>query len=493
MSALRATLVVAALLCVAGCATHALRSPELPLRSHLSGYGSLGHCSRLLEALDHQVAALGVKDAEAVRVPGYPYLAVDRFAASWAAGQPVSEPQAVAAWLAYARDLASEARAIELKNAGGALDLPALRAASGLPLHDRRALPSKVAECAETLERADFQGTASLEGLRDRAVVPDNYRELHRLLGLYPLTSVPFAYGVRNLHDETRRIFDIPLDRLPLSGKLHRYVPGDSQGFGALRGLDSRADAEALLEAFAPVWEVETKGPEDAIGRIVWVDGRVSTAPRDATVYQYLSRAWWIGQPVLQLNYVAWFSARPKTGAFDLLGGHLDGLTWRVTLDASGRPLVADVIHNCGCYHMVFPVAGLALRNPPAKWEEPVLVPAALPAVDPARERIVLRIEAGTHYLQRIYRVETPTGGTPYARVPYDELRSIARKDGTRRSMFGPDGIVAGTERGERWLFWPMGVPNAGAMRSRGHHAIAFVGTRHFDDPYLIERYFVRH
>ena len=59
--------------------------------------------------------------------------------------------------------------------------------------------------------------------------------------------------------------------------------------------------------------------------------------------------------------------------------------------------------------------------------------------------------------------------------------------------MFGPDGIVAGTERGERWLFWPMGVPNAGAMRSRGHHAIAFVGTRHFDDPYLIERYFVRH
>ena len=27
-------------------------------------------------------------------------------------------------------------------------------------------------------------------------------------------------------------------------------------------------------------------------------------------------------------------------------------------------------------------------------------------------------------------------------------------------------------------------------MRQWGHHATAFVGRRHFDEPYLIERYF---
>ena len=53
----------------------------------------------------------------------------------------------------------------------------------------------------------------------------------------------------------------------------------------------------------------------------------------------------------------------------------------------------------------------------------------------------------------------------------------------------GEVGLVAGTERGERWLFWPMGVPEPGAMRQWGTHAIAFVGRRHFDDPNLFAPY----
>ena len=58
--------------------------------------------------------------------------------------------------------------------------------------------------------------------------------------------------------------------------------------------------------------------------------------------------------------------------------------------------------------------------------------------------------------------------------------------------MFGADGIVKGTERAERWLLWPTGVRETGAMRQWGNHAIAFVGRRHFDDPDLIERNFLR-
>ena len=56
--------------------------------------------------------------------------------------------------------------------------------------------------------------------------------------------------------------------------------------------------------------------------------------------------------------------------------------------------------------------------------------------------------------------------------------------------MFGDDGLVAGTQRGERWILWPMGVPEPGAMRQWGYHATAFVGRRHFDDADLLERYF---
>ena len=35
-----------------------------------------------------------------------------------------------------------------------------------------------------------------------------------------------------------------------------------------------------------------------------------------------------------------------------------------------------------------------------------------------------------------------------------------------------------------------MGVLGPGAMRQWGRHATAFVGRRHFDDPWLLERYF---
>jgi hypothetical protein len=35
-----------------------------------------------------------------------------------------------------------------------------------------------------------------------------------------------------------------------------------------------------------------------------------------------------------------------------------------------------------------------------------------------------------------------------------------------------------------------MGIASAGQMRQWGHHATAFVGRRHFDDPDLFERYF---
>jgi hypothetical protein len=78
-----------------------------------------------------------------------------------------------------------------------------------------------------------------------------------------------------------------------------------------------------------------------------------------------------------------------------------------------------------------------------------------------------------------------------YRFADYDELRSLPRGASGRRSLFGPDAIVPGSERGERFFFWPTGVPCPGAMRQWGHHATAFVGRRHFDDADLMERYFL--
>ena len=117
-----------------------------------------------------------------------------------------------------------------------------------------------------------------------------------------------------------------------------------------------------------------------------------------------------------------------------------------------------------------------------------MLVPAAAP-LPKTHQRVALRLAARTHYLQSVYVMESqPRAEASYVLGDYRELLSLPRPDGSVRSMYGSDGLVAGSERRERYLLWPFGVPSPGAMRQPGTHAIAFVGRRHFDEPYLLER-----
>jgi hypothetical protein len=50
--------------------------------------------------------------------------------------------------------------------------------------------------------------------------------------------------------------------------------------------------------------------------------------------------------------------------------------------------------------------------------------------------------------------------------------------------------MATADERGERYLFWPMGIKSAGAMRQAGSQPTAFVGRRHFDDADLVDKRF---
>ena len=67
-------------------------------------------------------------------------------------------------------------------------------------------------------------------------------------------------------------------------------------------------------------------------------------------------------------------------------------------------------------------------------------------------------------------------------------LIACIKADGELGRRIRDMGLVPGTERGERWFLWVSGVPEPGAMRQHHRHATAFVGRRHFDDPYLLER-----
>jgi hypothetical protein len=208
-----------------------------------------------------------------------------------------------------------------------------------------------------------------------------------------------------------------------------------------------------------------------------------------ALVYVHPAYARYGERILLQVVYTLWFPERPPESASDLLAGRLDGLVWRVTLSPDAEPLLYDSIHPCGCYHQFFPTPRARPHPAPEALEEWMFAPQFLGAVG-EDERPVVRIASGTHYIERVSLARGADSVVRYSLQSYEELRSVQDFEGGHRSVFTPDGLIAGTERAERFLFWPMGIRSAGAMRQWGRQPTAFVGRRHFDDADLIERRF---
>lgn len=472
-----------AALVLAGCASLPFGGPSVVAHAVAPQDAA---CVRTLDALDAAVERAGVRDAENERIAGFPTLRVDRLGAALLPSAALNEA-AFDAWLQRARALDHEGRRIERDN------LPATAAAT----------PSaeQVGTCSQRLTSALRADVASRGTLLARAHVPDRYSSLGRAAGLYALTRVPFFAGVERWQAEQEAAMRdaaarprpatrlVPAVQDAGSSRPASHVPPARDALGLIP-LDEAA-AERLLAAHAPVFEVEARGPFDAVGMPAWqADGSLRVDGTRPVVYQRITHTLVQSRALLQLVYTLWFPERPKRGTFDLLGGTLDGVIVRLTLGLDGRVLMLDTIHACGCYHLFFPARGLAPRPGAPTDEEWAFVPASLPDVAPG-QRLVVRIESATHYVLGLQATAAPDAGAlRYARRPESDLQRLPRPGGGTRSLYGPDGLVAGSERSERFLYWPMGIASAGAMRQWGHHATAFVGRRHFDDADLLDRRF---
>lgn len=460
-------------------------------------------CEEFFSSVDQAVMNAGVADAQAARIPGSPYLRADRFLSSFRS-EAVSNA-VFTAWVERLQTLAETGYRVELNNLGEAERVRLLRfIPAGINSND---LNAAVRECGDMLRSSDMNDPHWRELLRSAAQAPSEYRAWQRVAGLYPLTAMAFAWGIDRWHEDARQVFARDVTALPVDGQLVRYAPAvpspplsahevaailERARRNPLRIPEpSAADLQRLFENFAPIFEVDTLSEGDRLGAPMWANGENpfvdTTRP---TLYTLSSYARYADETLLQLNYVVWFPARPRSGAFDLLSGYMDGITWRVTLTPDGYPWMYDIIHNCGCYHLFIPTRRAVPRDQPETLEETAFVPQRAPELQPGAH-LTLRIAHTTHYLQRVLESPTATGHTlGYQWADYDDLRSLPTLYGGRRSLFLSDGIVPGSERGERYFFWPMGIPHPGAMRQWGHHATAFVGRRHFDDPDILERYF---
>ena len=470
-----------------------------PLVDYIQGAPHAKACMGDYTALDDYVLKHAIADVQARRIPGFPFLRMNRFLASFT--EETMSRGETEFWLQQLAQLDLEGRRVEL----AAIPLPELQKI--LPQSaDRETVRNTLQDCGEILVAQLLSDNGALEKLRSRLNAPDDYQDILRVVGLYPVSSLPVRWGVQKLHEQTRMRLETPFsagaDQEIISYAASENSRPDttdishiinSAGDNALGiPLFSHAQLAALFRYFAPVFEIETADEADLPGRPVWQDDQtIAIDTKQPTVFTHLSHARFYDRILLQLNYTIWFPERPLDGRFDLLGGHLDGVTWRITLDTSGQPLFYDVIHNCGCYHIVFARENMRQVKQDDFWQEPLLV-LPLPVASDENRKLVLSFASGNHYLSQVRYTLPGHADKQYSLADYDRLRQLPFGNATSRSMFDARGLVPGSERSERWVLWPMGVLEPGAMRQWGHHAIAFIGKRYFDDPFLWEKNFKR-
>ncbi|UCF91753.1 MAG: hypothetical protein JSW39_26355 [Desulfobacterales bacterium] len=455
-----------------------------------------GQCADFFAALDQAVKQAGIRDPGEFRLKNYPYLRADRFLASYSA--EIADGAAFDDWVKRLQLLDQKARFFEIAN------LPPKSVTNFYSETGATAIWEKVVQCGDILKTIDFRDTDQRQKLRANVRAFDDYILSRRILGLYPITSMFVASGIYRYQSEVRKSFS---NQPPPDWQKIRYVPAVSNhlqpypsdilqtaGRDAI-GLPeySSNDQRVLFDYFAPFWEVQTEGDFDRIGAPFWTADKNPGIDTNRTIcFRRFSFTRFRGEVLTQLNYVIWFPARPKEHALDILGGFIDGLIYRVTLDRDGQPLLYETVHNCGCYHKFYPTDRLQVLKNIDYAERPLVLKA--PSADPDAVRMVIALKTRTHYVKSLYPVprEMQIAGVSYAFADYDQLRSLKYSEHAHRSFFGEGSIVAGTERLERYLLWPTGVLSPGAMRQWGRHAVAFMGKRHFDDPNLMAKIFQR-
>ena len=492
VSKVRSLALVFSIVFIHGCASPPTMT-NAPLTTHLETYGPQQQCAELFVAFDDEVFEAQIQEIGAEIVSGFPYLRVNRYLASFSS--ELGDPVVYSAWVNAMRDLDRSARKLEWAR----LSESSKRKVTDYA-HDNDVL-AKLDWCAKQLMTQDFLTLDNREILADRAFIDDEYVDTYRWLGLFPVSKYIVGWRVNAWREKASQEYGGAVSgmlREPVLyrvNKEHQFKPKSSRKAQAVEfdalGAPIVSDEKLmeLMVTHAPDWSVVTKSDADKIGAIKHAGNEWGVDATKPTVYFSQSFTRFRKHTYLQLNYVVWFSERPKAKMFDIFSGNLDGLIWRVTLDHNFEPMFYDSIHTCGCYHYVFnspDYTPKAVDQP--DW--PVVVQA--PELFTPGAQLNITVSSGDHQIIKVSLKDS--SATAYSELeirPYHDLQAIAVPNGVT-SLFDSNGIVKGTSRRESWFLWPMGVRDTGAMRALGTHAIAFTTKRHFDDAFLFENWFRR-
>jgi hypothetical protein len=363
---------------------------------------------------------------------------------------------------------------------------------------------ARLADCSRSLARApgfDAQRFEILEAVQ-QSNFPTHYMRSRQILGALPLLRPFLRQRILALHADEQRWFEeeeafssshfYEIDstsETSMADSIAGWMRAAYSSNALALPLLQEAQLAALFTEHAPKLLVEFAGENDKISSPQWEGDRIEFNSETPTVYTLPSITRFEGRNLLQLNFVFWFSARRPRALIDLYSGDVDSLIWRVTLNEQGDVLLYDSIHSCGCYHKYFIASEKIITKERADSKEPANIFRLSRDID--ESELTLTITANEHYIvgvdSRSRRLEEDS--LRFDLAPYEQLQNLAVEGGTR-SLFDDNGIIAGSERLERFTLWPTGILSVGAMRQWGTHATGFIEEQFFDDEGLLEKYF---
>lgn len=458
-----------------GCAA----SPDAP--SPFTGfYKNYANCRADYAAMDQRVDAAGVRDAAFYRVPGYPYLRTDRMHASFR--NEVKGLNDVSEWVRRMRELDQESRDYEYINLGmSELDAAIQR--------------DYFLNCGRILAAIELEDPERWAAMIEVVYPPDAYSGIKRALGLYPLMAPLMKARIEAAHEDAASAYVAAAESAPMPEAMRLWTVKPQQDLSLLDDAGDKVNVNmlgypelygsqwsALAERHAPNLLIETADDNDVPAvPVLAVDGPSADVTQPKVYYQ-INYTRFGSAKLVQISYSIWFKAAPGAAR-----GPIDGILWRVTLDRHLSPMVYESLHASGSDHHWYLVQALKVRTA-VEGEPAFIAPEPAPASGAA-----LYLQQGSHALQRVVAVEQARSALTqrYELTHYEGLYTLPAPGGGTRSLFGPDGLVAGSYGVDPIGGWSSGIHRPGALRQQGHHAIAHVGRRHFDDPYLLEATFV--
>ena len=456
---------------------------------------------RFYAALDGVVRTYKVGEASDFPVDEFPYLRTNRFLA--AIKDRIMDEERAQVWVEQMLSLDLKARKKEISNLPGQ-GFAALADTLG-GISSREDLMANLEFYANRFLAHDRRQPGFYEAVKAGVNISGEYSTAMRTFGLYPVAYYPVVSATKKKYDIFRGWHQNPLEKLEVDGSISVFAPPrrDAVSPEALYALFSAAGRDALgrpdltetelkqlISAYAPVIYQDVAAGYDFFGKIRWQNDQVTIDYQNHTVYYYVTYGFINGAPALQLNYAFWYSGRWGENAPRIERGPLDGVTVRITLDSQGRPIMLDIMNNCGCYYFSVPRKEKVAQVVASSNALYPFVPTWLPESFP-HDRLSLRINSGWHQIQHVYAREVPSDALTYQLLPYDVLEALPKNDRTTESVFTPEGIMKDSSRIEPYIFFSMGIPKVGYMRQRGHHAIKLIGKAHFTDPDLFDNNFI--